>query len=151
MRRIRPSRYVDVNQADRPSRWIRGQAANAPITCSCSACPGTAQQRHQPGQPRLGDTACVAVELEFWPEYNSGPLWDGGTTVDLGSLGLSQDLRARLIRWNAKYSDDLLPFESNDVAWLAEGRTLLGQLRFELGDTHSIVVHEPWWGEEPTD
>ena len=91
----------------------------------------------------------MTIELEFWPEYNSGPLWDGGETVDLGSLQLSQELRERLDRWNAAFSDDRLPFESNDVVWLAEGRSLLGQIRSELGDTHSVVVREPWWGEEP--
>jgi len=91
----------------------------------------------------------VSIELEFWPEYNAGPLWIGGQSVDLGSLGLSGDLEARLVRWNAGYSDDRLPSESNDVVWLAEGRSLLGELRIEVAGTHSVIVREPWWGEEP--
>ncbi|MEO9223659.1 MAG: hypothetical protein ABI276_01555 [Acidimicrobiales bacterium] len=28
------------------------------------------------GDHLVGDTSRVAVELEFRPEYNSGPLWD---------------------------------------------------------------------------
>lgn len=93
----------------------------------------------------------MTIELEFWPEYNAGPLWAGGDAVDLGLLGLSDGLQARLVSWNAMYSDDRLPFESNDVVWLAAGRSLLRELRIALADTHSIVVREPWWGEEPQD
>jgi hypothetical protein len=85
----------------------------------------------------------VSIELEFWPEYNAGPLWSGGASADLESLGLSGSLQARLVRWNADYSDDRLPFESNDAAWLAEGRSLLGELRLELANTYSVVVREP--------
>lgn len=92
----------------------------------------------------------MAVEPEFWPEHGGGPLWDGGRSVDLGSLPLGPDLRERLRGWNAGFSDDRLPFGSPDVAWLDEGRTLLRQVRAALAATHAIVVHEPWWDEPET-
>lgn len=87
--------------------------------------------------------------LEFWPEYNSGPLWSGGASVDLDLLPMSPALRDRLRQWNARYDDSLLPFDQNDVGWLTEGRILLSELRANLGESFEIVVTEPWWGEEP--
>lgn len=86
--------------------------------------------------------------LEFWPDYGGGPLWADGRAVDLGSLGLSGPLQRRLEGWNGRYDEARLPFAENDEAWLAEGRALLAEVRAEL-TSYSVVVTEPWWGEEP--
>jgi hypothetical protein len=92
----------------------------------------------------------VLPVLEFWPDYKSGPLWSSdGRTVDLSSLGLPDDLIERLHGWNARYADDKLPFGSNDIEWLREGEALLGEVRAALSGTHTVVVTESWWGEEP--
>ena len=92
----------------------------------------------------------MATALEFWPEYNGGPLWtQDGKTADLSTLELSPELRNRLTGWNSKYEDSKLPFEANDSEWLDEGTTLLHDVRSELGSAYEIVVTEPWWGEEP--
>ena len=88
-------------------------------------------------------------KLEFWPDYGGGPLWwPDGAAVDLASLPLSEELRSRVQAWNARYEEAKLPSEANDVAWLAEGKVLLAELRHALSD-RLIVVTEPWWGEEP--
>jgi hypothetical protein len=93
----------------------------------------------------------MARVLEFWPEYNSGPLWSpDGADVDLESLGLPTDLVERLRHWNARYDDSKLPFERDDVGWLNEGTALLGEVRMALGSAYEVVVTEPWWGEEPS-
>jgi hypothetical protein len=92
----------------------------------------------------------VADALEFWPEYNSGPLWTGdGRSVDLDALPLPRDLRERLRRWNSRYDDSKLPYDENDVEWLYEGERLLAETRSALGSSYTVVVTEPWWGEEP--
>jgi hypothetical protein len=76
----------------------------------------------------------VPTVLEFWPEYNSGPLWsDDGKSVDLASLGLPAELAARLAAWNARYDDSKVPLEENDRGWLNEGARLLAEVRGELG------------------
>ena len=88
--------------------------------------------------------------LEFWPEYGEGgPLWERrGEGVDLSTLALSDDLRRRLVRWNAAYSDDKLPVEgAGDTEWLAQGANLLAEVRRALGPDHEVITHEDWWGE----
>ena len=50
-------------------------------------------------------------QLEFWPEYGSGPLWAGGDRVDLTELGLPSELAGRLVAWNALYEDERRPME----------------------------------------
>ena len=94
--------------------------------------------------------------LEWWPDHGSGPLWKrsgrGGVSVDAASLGLSPDLVARLTEWNADYSDDKLPPESNrDSAWVSQGIELLAEVRQHLLGKFKIIVTEPWWGELPHD
>jgi succinylarginine dihydrolase len=85
------------------------------------------------------------VEVEFWPEYGSGPLWIGGSTVEPAELG-SAELAERLIRWNDDYADDKLPLEGEgDPAWLAEGKELLDAVRVQLPDTHVVLVNEDWF------
>jgi hypothetical protein len=91
----------------------------------------------------------VVEQLEFWPDCGGGPLWaPDGAPVDVASLPLPEDLRSRVRTWNARYEEARLPFEGNDVAWLAEGKVLLAELRHALSD-RLIVVTEPWWGKEP--
>lgn len=87
--------------------------------------------------------------LEFWPEYEGGPLWEGrGEPVDLSTLTLSDDLRACLVRWNAAYSDDKLPVEGGgDTEWLTQGADLLAEVRQALGSEHEVITHEDWWSE----
>jgi hypothetical protein len=90
------------------------------------------------------------VQLEFWPDYGGGPLWEpDGTAVDLASLALPEDLCSRVQAWNARYEEARLPFEANDVAWLAEGKALLAELRHALSD-RIIVVTEPGGARNPT-
>lgn len=44
--------------------------------------------------------------VEFWPEYNGGPLWsDDGNSIDLASLPLSDGLRSRLLAWQPARAD----------------------------------------------
>ena len=88
--------------------------------------------------------------LEFWPEYSHGPLWStDGTAIDPTLLGVSSDLSERLRDWNSRYDDSKLPFEANDTVWLAEGKSLLSEVRAVLGSDYDVVVTEPWWGETP--
>ena len=56
----------------------------------------------------------------------------------------------RLGAWSTSYDDDRLPFEEHDDEWLAEGKVLLGELRKAVGGSYTIVVTEPWWGEQPS-
>ena len=98
----------------------------------------------------MGKNGLVTVTLEFWPDYNAGPLWTAdGQQVDLASLGLSEELRRRLLEWNGQYDDKKLPFDQDDLDWLADGRELLSAVRSALGEGFAVVVSEPWWGEEP--
>jgi hypothetical protein len=104
-----------------------------------------------PFETRSGNLLGVSHIVEFWPEYNGGPLWsDDGKSVDLAALPLSHDLRSRLMAWNARYDDSKLPFETNDAAWLAEGKALLAETRHAVNDSITVVVTEPWWDEEPS-
>lgn len=91
----------------------------------------------------------MAVVLEFWPEYNSGPLWTNGASVDLAGIGLPGELRDRVVAWNALYDDSKLPFERNDEAWIREGQALLCEIREALGAAYEVVDTEPWWHETP--
>jgi hypothetical protein len=94
----------------------------------------------------------VSQVVEFWPEYNGGPLWrNDGNSVDLASVPLSDDLRSRLLAWNARYDDSKLPFERSDEVWLAEGKRLLAETRHALRHSITVVVTEPWWGEESSE
>lgn len=93
----------------------------------------------------------MAECLEFWPEYEGGPLWDDqGRSVDLGDRSLPADLRVRVAEWVAAYGDEKLPMDGpGDVEWLAVGTALLAELRVALSPVCTIVVTKPWWGEEP--
>lgn len=85
------------------------------------------------------------IEIEFWPEYNSGPLWINGSSAPLAEI-LEPELAERLIRWNAAYADGKWPTESSgDVDWLAEGKELLRLVREHVVGEYRIVVTEPWW------
>lgn len=86
------------------------------------------------------------VELEFWPEYGSGPLWVDGSPVDAAEL-LPADLAGRLATWNDAHADEKLPIDgAGDPAWMAEGAGLLAEVRAALAVTQVVVVDEPWWG-----
>lgn len=116
--------------------------------------PGRAMSRRSGRSPPASGCVRHAVTvqevLEFWPEYDGGPIWSpDGRSADLDLLPLSNDLRERLRAWNARYDDANLPFEQNAVDWLAEGRSLLGEVRAALGEAYEVVVTEPWWREEP--
>jgi hypothetical protein len=90
------------------------------------------------------------VILEFWPEHGGGPLWSrDGKPVDLSALPVPPDLTKRVAEWTERYNDERLPSAPNDEEWLAEGRTLLGELRQALGEKYDVIVTEPWWGEKP--
>lgn len=102
-------------------------------------------------QLQIGQSALVAILFEFWPEYNSGPLWsEDGESVELSAHGIPSELKDRLTAWNANYDDSMLPFEANDTEWLAVGKALLNDVRLALGDSYEVIVTEPWWGEEPS-
>ena len=85
--------------------------------------------------------------LEWWPEYERGPLWEGATTVSPDDLGLPPDLAKRIEGWSSRYNDDRLPVDGpGDSAWLQEGSALLKEVRRSLGERVQVVVREPWWG-----
>jgi hypothetical protein len=92
------------------------------------------------------------TRLEFWPDYGPGPLWDeDGNPVDLGLLGISQELAERVRLWNSHFEEERIPVDGpGNTEWLAEGAILLQQLRTDLGPDVDVVVTEPWWGETPT-
>jgi hypothetical protein len=72
--------------------------------------------------------------LEWWPEYNSGPLWCEGQNVPLDQLGLPDDLVRNMKDWNGSYADEKLPIEGpGDPVWLAQGHTVAGRGSFCLG------------------
>lgn len=84
--------------------------------------------------------------LEFWPEYDSGPLWAAdGEPVPLDELPLPDDLRSRLMAWNDEFEDAKLPFDQHDEDWLQLGRVLLVEVRRELEPRYKVSVTEPWW------
>lgn len=90
------------------------------------------------------------TELEFWPDYGPGPLWDRGGPVDLATLEIDGLLAERLAAWNAAYEEHKVPLDGEgDAAWLIEGAELLAEIRAALGNQYRVVVTEPWWGEAP--
>lgn len=86
------------------------------------------------------------AEVEFWPEYGSGPLWIAGSSVEPTEL-VGAELAERLIAWNDQYDDEKLPADgsSGDSGWLAEGKELLRLVRERLDGNHVVQVTEPWW------
>ncbi len=93
-------------------------------------------------------------QLEWWPDYGSGPLWEpsgrGGVPVEPSSLNLGSDLADRLARWNAEYAEDKLPTEGGgDGDWIGRGVRLLAKVRHQLAGRFEVSTTEPWWGELP--
>lgn len=96
-----------------------------------------------------GDNQTV-MQLEFWPDYGPGPLWEQGKPADLRSLGLPRELAKQLTSWNSQYEENKLPLDGlGDDGWVAEGAYLLRKVRLALGAGYNVVVTEPWWGEVP--
>ncbi len=94
----------------------------------------------------------VKVRLEFWPDYNSEPLWDKDQPVPLAEHRLPPDLTLRISDWLARYDESRLPIDGpGDQEWLYEGKGILRELREALSDRYEIVVTEPWWGEPASD
>lgn len=90
------------------------------------------------------------IQLEFWPDYGAGPLWEQGKPGDLRSLGLPRELSEQLMSWNFQFEEDKVPLSGpGDAGWVAEGVRLLREVRLALGAGYSVVVTEPWWGEAP--
>lgn len=90
------------------------------------------------------------MTLEFWPDYGDGPVWVDGANADLTTLGLDARLIDDLLKWNGLYREDKVPLEgAGDLAWIAEGRVLLRRLREAVEREHTVVVTEPWWGDDP--
>lgn len=95
---------------------------------------------------------------EWWPDYGSGPLFrvgggPAGAVVDVRDLGLPGGLASELAAWNSAYEEVKLPTEESmgDVEWLAHGVQLLARTRQALDGRATVIVTEPWWGEEPAD
>jgi hypothetical protein len=92
----------------------------------------------------------MKTELEFWPDYGSGPLWStNGTVVDGAAIGLQPDLLFRLRTWNSAYAEDKLPMDkiSTNPGWIEQGRDLLAEIRQALGEGYELKTTEPWWGD----
>ncbi len=89
--------------------------------------------------------------LEFWPEYEGGPLWtEQGVSMDLETLLLAECLQDRITAWSRLYGDNKLPIEGpGDELWRDEGRRLLAELREALDGRYEVVATEAWWGEDP--
>lgn len=90
-----------------------------------------------------------ADEVEFWPDYGSGPLWHrNGEPADLATLGLAPELVERLTDWNSRYEETNLPIDGpGNRSYLDEGSRLLRMVRGSVGPRYRVVVTEPWWGE----
>ncbi len=86
-----------------------------------------------------------AEVLEFWPEYQGGPLWAAkGKSVDLSALAIPVELRARGETWSAQYADERLPIDgAGDPEWVSEGVVLLAALR----DAWAMATR--WWSPSP--
>ena len=87
-------------------------------------------------------------KLEFWPDFGGRLLWaEDGTSVDLGSLDLPEDLSHEVAAWLAGYDDAKLPWEgTHDDVWLAEGRRLFASLRLILqaSDIELVTTEDHW-------
>jgi hypothetical protein len=112
----------------------------------------------RPTYPAIGGTnQCdywgVISRLEWWPEYNSGPLWQGGQTLPLEEAGVQGELAERIEAWCSSYDDGKLPMEgkNGDLRWLEQGTGLLAEVRAALAGTYEVFVTEPWWGEVEED
>lgn len=86
-------------------------------------------------------------------DYGCWPLWEEGPAignVDPDTLAISDPLLARLRAWAAEYDaslnhDDPAASRVNDpLAFDEEGRRLVNDLRYELGET--VVVR--YWRDE---
>ena len=53
----------------------------------------------------------MVTRLEWWPEYQGGPLWNGGRTVPLDDLALPGDLVVAIESWVGSYADEGLPID----------------------------------------
>ena len=86
------------------------------------------------------------IDIEFWPDYDRGPLWVDGREVPPESLDLPASLADRVRVWNAQYDDAKLPVGGpGDPTWLAEGRNLLREVGEALGPEYEIGANEDWW------
>jgi hypothetical protein len=82
--------------------------------------------------------------LEFWPDYGDALLHEDGGAVAIDGLGLPDDLVDRARRWVSRYDDARLEPATRDASWIAEGRTLFGELRILLRPS-GIEVYD-WEG-----
>ena len=88
------------------------------------------------------------IDIEFWPDYDRGPLWIDGREAPSESLGLPASLAERVQVWNAQYEERKIPGEGpGDPAWLAEGRKLLHEVREALSPEYEVGANEDWCDE----
>lgn len=146
---------VDVplqRMRDLDGEWRRGRPADEIRRLVRVMC---VEQVGRSAWPRLiigrpdavtGNDVPLMPELEFWPEYGSGPLWRGGRAIDLQTVGVEADLVRRLLAWNAEYADEKLPAGGpGDIEWIDRGRALLAGIRAAVEGEVVVVVTEPWW------
>jgi hypothetical protein len=67
--------------------------------------------------------ATVTDVLEWWPDYEAGPLWlrsgRGETAAGTASLGLPGELASRLASWNTDNTEDKLPIDGpGNAEWI---------------------------------
>ncbi len=87
-----------------------------------------------------------------WKPGPGGPLWvhifDRDSPLD---IKVGDDLKRRLLRWNAGYRADRLPLEgTSDTTWMREGIGLLTEVRRALGPGYQVVAADPWWPDDPS-
>jgi hypothetical protein len=94
------------------------------------------------------------AKLEWWPDYGNELFWlrngRGGKRILIENLQLSATLQDALRRWVALYDDERLS-AGDQSEWIIEGIRLLAESRAELSGRFSIVVTEPYWGEQPSE
>lgn len=97
------------------------------------------------------------ISLVLMADYFADPIWRRSSDpedaadcgmINLDSLPLSTDLKDRLRAWARRHDDELLGTEEcqwtcadAQAEWIAQGRTLLHELRRELGPDHEITYH----------
>ncbi len=92
----------------------------------------------------------MVKRLKLMPDYECFALWDIDSVenVDPANLPISDDLKARIGRWEDQYDDTLnqddptesgFPSVDDEADFDSEGRLICKELRDELGETYNAI------------